>query len=241
MHKINVGKQFRTAYTNEKRINWRNNENWSLHCKNVVMLFDSSEIPPVDITHMFRMNFKKIVLNLFGNHFLINLDHWNTVEALFTNRYGWNTMQEDVSDELSALCISDFRKDTSDKGAILKLVDRVATQTPVAVLSKRCNKMQEGSKKKLFAEKNGECRQKEKYRTSKLPLLRLLFAANITIERHYEDVAKATSPSTVLYMGQKRFGRHPLRFTFIHIPAKPPRRCVFKRTEKPRHLHKEAS
>lgn len=66
------------------------------------------------------------------------------MNALFSNRYDSHARQDEICDELAALGIKDFSKNTiSDKDMLSNLFDWVATLTPIALLANKRGPMQD--------------------------------------------------------------------------------------------------
>lgn len=151
-------------------------------------------------------------LTQFDRHIHIDQDIWTNVDSLFTSRYNSFTKQEDVSDELASLMVTDFRKEgKNDKDVLTELIDRVATLTPLALRSDCRYNMQKtflwsaasSSKCGIHAERSGST-----------PVIfhqyvDTLFVSIITLERHQEDATKVDSHSGIFYVGQKKYGCHP--------------------------------
>lgn len=78
------------------------------------------------------------VLTLFDSRFRVDIDNRQTAEALFCEIYDSVTKQEEVSDELDSLKISNFRKDSGDvKDVLTEIIARLATLTPLPLKSIR--------------------------------------------------------------------------------------------------------
>lgn len=103
-----------------------------MYSKNVVLLRKSHEVPPINITLIFRVTLKGNTLTMFHSHFLIDQDNWIILDTLFKNRYDSCTKQQEASNELATLQIGDFQKDdTSDKDALSKLTYRISRLPPL--------------------------------------------------------------------------------------------------------------
>lgn len=107
------------------------------------MLCDAYEVTSVNLTSMFRMTLAGSALTLIDSHFQIDQDNWQYVDALFRDRYDSVTKLKEVSDELTAMKISDFQESAkSEKDALTRLIDRLAALTPLALPSDRNDVMQ---------------------------------------------------------------------------------------------------
>lgn len=100
------------------------------------------------------------------------------------------TKQEEISDELASLKISDFRREgKNDKEAVTELIDRVAALTLLALPSGRSDSMQKrllrsavsGTQWGLHAERSGSISE------SFHQYIDTLFASFRTLERMSED------------------------------------------------------
>lgn len=132
--KINLDKQFKSAYPKQERSNGCFGDNWNLYKSNFLMLCESYEIPTMNLTRMFPMKLVGSTLTQLDIHVEIDYNNWERVDALFTTRFSSATKQEEVSDELAALKIDEFQKDMeSEKGALTKLIYRAVVLTSLAL------------------------------------------------------------------------------------------------------------
>lgn len=141
--RINVDKQFMTAYPRDERFGGIYDNSWGSHKKNFLISCASYEIPAEIITLMFCMTLSGSALTLLDSNFLINGDNSENVDALFISRFDSVAKQEEVSDELATVRVSDFQKDDeNNKDGLAKLFDIITTLIPLSLPSDLSDSMQ---------------------------------------------------------------------------------------------------
>lgn len=157
--------------------------------KNFLLLCETYEIVPENIPRLFRMTIDESALTLFDAHFEIDHTNWTTIDNLFTQRYDSTTKQEEVSDELTALKLEDFKNEKNDdKEALSKLVDRIAKLYQLSIPSDRNEAMQKRFLQRAVSGKDWALHADKQASTvqSYHGYVDSLFSAIRTVSRHNE-------------------------------------------------------
>lgn len=87
------------------------------------------------MSSILRMTVHGSALNLFDKDFIIDHGNWSNVHMLFTNGHDSKTKQEEVSEELSSVRITNLRSEDESEEESRTKNDLISTLAMLALLS----------------------------------------------------------------------------------------------------------